>query len=124
MYDELEAPKECQGDFTRSDGTASNDNTNDISTAGGTRNVIFLGLGFFLVSAGFQPVQTFATSLLDTHCLPMGSISIGPQSPRHRFLHPHDLPLTISGQGRSTSSWHLPRVLLHSSSQLTARARP
>lgn len=39
-------------------------------------NVLLLGCAFFCIVGGYQPVQTFATSLLDTKCMPLGSISI------------------------------------------------
>jgi len=41
------------------------------------KNILLLGMGFFCIMGGYQPVQSFATSLLDTKCLPLGSISIG-----------------------------------------------
>jgi len=40
-------------------------------------NVLIMGVGFFFVMGGYMPVQSFASSLLNFRCIPMGDISIG-----------------------------------------------
>lgn len=40
-------------------------------------NVLVMGVGFFFVMGGYNPVQSFASSLLNFECIPMGDISIG-----------------------------------------------
>ena len=39
-------------------------------------NVFILGLGFFFVMGGYNPCQSFASSLLNFDCIPLGTISI------------------------------------------------
>jgi len=40
-------------------------------------NVLIMSVGFFFIKGGFIPVQSFASSLLNFSCIPMGDISIG-----------------------------------------------
>lgn len=40
-------------------------------------NVLVMSVGFFFVFGGYNPVQNFASSLLNFECLPVGDISIG-----------------------------------------------
>ena len=53
-------------------------------------NVLIMGVGFFFVMGGYMPVQSFASSLLNFSCIPMGDISIGVvrmrKSPFFHFL--------------------------------------
>lgn len=43
----------------------------------GFTNMLVMGIGFFFVMGGYNPVQSFASSLLNYSCLPLGDISIG-----------------------------------------------
>jgi MFS family permease len=40
-------------------------------------NVLIMSFGFFLTYGGFNPIQSFASSLLNFQCVPIGDISIG-----------------------------------------------
>ena len=40
-------------------------------------NTLVMSVGFFFVKGGYIPVQSFASSLLDLSCIPLGNISIG-----------------------------------------------
>ena len=50
-------------------------------------NTLIMGMGFFFIKGGFIPVQSFASSLLNFTCIPMGTISIGLVSPCAFHFH-------------------------------------
>lgn len=46
-------------------------------------NIIVMSIGIFFVFGGFYPAQSFASSLLNFTCVPLGDISIGVVRWRH-----------------------------------------